>query len=168
MTTTPPEPLGLLDPGTPLQRARAIQAELQRLQTVRDEALAEAERTTAGAQEVALMRATNARSVMGAYALDLARLLVEHLSAPVAELTVMHVRDPDGPCTITLWTADGVEYPGPWSEENIDAGAGWDADTWTERLADAQALPPSDYREELLAHLEEPPGSKYVEGWADR
>lgn len=89
------------------------------------------------------------------------------LTGDPGELTVLHVRDPDNACTLTLWTG-GTEYPGPWAEENIDAAAGHDAESWAARIRDAQADPPSDYREELLAVLIDPPGAwQHITGWDD-
>lgn len=79
------------------------------------------------------------------------------------ELTVLHVRDPDGYCNTTVWTADGTEVTA--AEESVDAGAGHAAEEWRDRITDAEALPPSDYRTELLAALGDPPGSEHIAGW---
>lgn len=82
-------------------------------------------------------------------------------------LTVLHTRGDDGGCDHTLWTA-GEEYRGAWDVEDVDAGRGYDAEDWAARIAEAEALPPSNLREELVAVLADPPNAEHIAGWTDR
>lgn len=73
------------------------------------------------------------------------------------------VRDPDGGTDVRLYV-DGVRVEGVDVEE-VDAGRGYSAFDWRRRIADAEGQPESDYRTDLLAALNDPPGSSYIEGW---
>lgn len=84
----------------------------------------------------------------------------------LGELTVVHVRDPDAACSVSIYDAAGREVPS--AMDDVDAGAGHDGEEWQQRITDAQALPASDYRDELLAALGDPPGARHhITGWKD-
>lgn len=60
---------------------------------------------------------------------------VGYTVSPTLEL--LHVRDPDGYCEITAF-ANGVETTA-YSEENVDAGAGYTSTDWAESTAEVEA-----------------------------
>lgn len=82
------------------------------------------------------------------------------------ELAVLHVRDPDGYCDVRLF-ADGTALDVDlYGVESVDAGAGHDAEEWADRIAAAEADPPSDYRNAVVAALNNPPGRRgHITGW---
>jgi hypothetical protein len=53
------------------------------------------------------------------------------------KLEVLHVRDPDAYCDITIFT-NGVESNN-WTEESVDAGAGYTSTDWADRTAEVEA-----------------------------
>jgi hypothetical protein len=84
------------------------------------------------------------------------------------DLVVLVVRDPDGDTYVDLyrngWRLDPHEY----TIEEVDAGRGYDyKQDWLPRIEEAEALPPSDYRTDLLAALYNPPGRGDIDGWPD-
>lgn len=82
-------------------------------------------------------------------------------------LTVLHVRDPDGACSIRLF-ADGDEEFEDFDVIDVDAGRGYTAEDWAENLQWAQDLMPGELREATLAAYGDPPGAENISGWDER
>lgn len=84
------------------------------------------------------------------------------------KITILHVRDPDGACNVTVFV-DGVEQN--WQEVDmvdIDAGRGYTLEDWEENIAWAEQMPASPLRDAVLEAYGNPPGSEYIVGWGDR
>lgn len=84
-------------------------------------------------------------------------------STPKVE--VLHVRDPDSSCGVTVWI-DGVEVS--FDEESIDPGRGYSRGEWYDRMTD-NADPTNNprrspaYRAAVADALEQAGGSEYIE-----
>lgn len=84
------------------------------------------------------------------------------------KLTILHVRDPDNACDVTVFI-DGVQVP--WQEVemvDIDAGRGYDLEDWEESIAWAEKMPKSPLRDAVLEAYGDPPGATYIDGWHER
>lgn len=74
-------------------------------------------------------------------------------------IEILHVRDPDGPCTVSVWV-DG-EPADHVSEVTVDAGAGHDCHDWEEDRA--STVPSSEaFRAAAEEAYDDPPGSEYI------
>ena len=71
---------------------------------------------------------------------------------------VKHVRDPDGSCQIAVYI-DG--QPAPITVYDVDAGAGWDEQSWQAHRDDCLAQASAGMQEDLRAAFDDPPGGDY-------
>lgn len=80
-------------------------------------------------------------------------------------LTVLHVRDTDGECSIQLYDADGdVIGSDEFGIIDVDAGRGYDVNDWQENIDWARrTLPPnSKLSRDTLAAYADPPGRAHI------
>jgi hypothetical protein len=78
-------------------------------------------------------------------------------------LQILAVRDPDGDVTITAYL-DGEHDV---KTETVDPGRGYTVEEWQNSITDAEALPPSQFRDDLTGALLDPPGTEFITGWQD-
>lgn len=92
--------------------------------------------------------------------------MTDHLTP--RSITVLHVRDPDGACTVRLFL-DGVELSyDHFDVVDVDAGRGYTAEDWEESIAWAQTMPDTALKAAVLEAYGDPPGDEYIVGWAER
>lgn len=87
-------------------------------------------------------------------------------------LTVLHVRDTDGECSIQLYDADGDVIGDVIGDDefgiiDVDAGRGYDVNDWQENIDWARrTLPPnSPLSRATLAAYADPPGRDHISGF---
>lgn len=85
----------------------------------------------------------------------------------MTHVTVLHVRDPDGACSVRLFNAEGFEFD-DFDVVDVDAGRGYTVEDWEESTAWAETMPDTELRAAVLAAYDEPPGAEHIDGWHDR
>lgn len=79
------------------------------------------------------------------------------------KLEILHVRDPDGECSVDLWRNGDLTLN--FVLESIDAGRGWTVDDWHERIREVQEQSPGyspAFRTTVLSALADPPGHDHI------
>ena len=89
--------------------------------------------------------------------LDHARTLLDMTKRPKAPVEVLHVRDPDSACSITVWV-DGEELNTniDVDVEDIDPGAGYTREGWLENIEQARTSTTRtpDFKDACVRELE--------------
>ena len=82
----------------------------------------------------------------------------------MAKIEILHHRDPDASCVLRVFV-DGVEIQ-EYTVEDIDPGAGYEADEWDERIADVKDTPTYSpaFAAATLETLGDASDSPYIEG----
>lgn len=80
-------------------------------------------------------------------------------------IEVLVVRDPDMADQVTVWS-NGVNVTAEIVIVQVDPGAGWDYEAWTEAGSNAIDMATSPAaRAAIVAAYADPPGKAYIDGY---
>lgn len=83
-------------------------------------------------------------------------------------IEILHVRDPDGECSFTIWVDGQQVADSEWALFDVDAGRGYTYEDWKENSEDAVRQASTEEVKAAVAEAYgDPPGDQYIDDFPD-